>query len=123
MTQQKKGSRKAPRTHSVLRHKDGSYASTTDESFRKFFVGDSELIQSGMTAQAAHSLVKKMSGKAPRKHNPNWADNTINARSDKRKSELQAAAELNGFEKWSTMMTYIKNEALAGRAVVSNGNA
>ena len=60
---------------------------------------------------------------APRKHNPAWKDNTRTARSDKRKAELQAAAELNGFEPWSGMMTYIKNEALKGRAVVSKDNA
>ena len=67
---------------------------------------------------------KQGAGKpAPRKHNPAWKDSTITARSDKRKAEMQAAAELNGFETWSGMMTYIKNEALKGRAVVSNGNA
>lgn len=58
-----------------------------------------------------------------RKHDPRWKDNTITARSDKRKTEMQAAAALNGFETWSGMMTYIKNEALKGRAVVSKGNA
>ena len=56
---------------------------------------------------------------APRKHQAHWKDNTITARSDKRKSELQAAAELNGFETWSGMMTFIKNQALLGKAVVS----
>lgn len=55
---------------------------------------------------------------APRKHQAHWKDNTITARSDKRKAELQAAAELNGFETWSGMMTYIKNKALEGQAVV-----
>lgn len=66
---------------------------------------------------------KQGSRKAPRKHDPRWKDNTITARSDKRKAELQAAAELNGFETWSGMMTFIKNQALAGRAVVSKDNA
>lgn len=67
---------------------------------------------------------KQGAGKpAPRKHNPAWKDNTITARSDKRKSELQAAAELNGFETWSGMMTYIKNMALQGKATVSKDNA
>lgn len=56
--------------------------------------------------------------KAPRKHDPKWKDNTRTARSDKRKAELTAAAVLNGFEKWSSMLTYIKNEALKGRAVI-----
>lgn len=40
-------------------------------------------------------------------------------RGDKRKSDMQAAAILNGFENWSAMMTYIKNQALAGRAVIN----
>lgn len=53
-----------------------------------------------------------------RKHDTKWVDNTRNARSDKRKAELQAAARLNGFETWSGMMTYIKNQALLGRKVV-----
>jgi hypothetical protein len=54
-----------------------------------------------------------------RKYNPDWKDNTRTARSDKRKAELQAAAELNGFETWSSMMTYIKNQALQGRRTVN----
>lgn len=62
--------------------------------------------------------VKKGGEKSPRKHQAHWKDNTITARSDKRKAELQAAAELNGFETWSGMMTYIKNKALEGQAVV-----
>ena len=66
---------------------------------------------------------KKGGAKAPRKHDPRWKDNTITARSDKRKAEMQAAAELNGFETWSGMMTYIKNKALEGKAVVSTSNA
>ena len=61
---------------------------------------------------------KKGSRKAPRTHQAHWKDNTIAARSDKRKAELQAAAVLNGFATWSGMMTYIKNEALKGKAVV-----
>ena len=66
---------------------------------------------------------KKGSRKAPRTHQAHWKDNTITARSDKRKAELQAAAALNVFETWSGMMTFIKNEALKGRAVVSKNNA
>lgn len=66
---------------------------------------------------------KKGSRKAPRTHQKHWQDNTITARSDKRKAQLQMAAELNGFNKWSTMLTYIKNQALDGKAVVSRGNA
>lgn len=66
---------------------------------------------------------KQGSRKAPRTHQAHWKDTTITARSDKRKSEMQAAAALNGFETWSGMMTYIKNEALKGRAVVIKGNA
>ena len=60
---------------------------------------------------------------APRKHQAHWKDSTITARSDKRKAELQAAAELNGFETWSGMMTYIKNMALQGKVTVSKDNA
>lgn len=61
---------------------------------------------------------KKGGAKAPRKHDPKWKDTTRTARSDKKVREWQMAAELNGFETWSGMMTYIKNEALKGRAVV-----
>ena len=53
-----------------------------------------------------------------RKHNPMWKDTTRTARSDKRKAELQTAAELNGFATWSGMMTYVKNEAKKGKAVI-----
>jgi hypothetical protein len=60
----------------------------------------------------------KGSRKAPRTHQKHWQDNTITARSDKRKAQLRMAAELNGFDKWSTMLTYIKNQALDGKAVV-----
>ncbi len=66
---------------------------------------------------------KKGSRKAPRTHKKEWKDTTRTARSEKKVREWQLAAELNGFETWSGMMTYIKNEALKGRAVVSNGNA
>ncbi len=45
-------------------------------------------------------------------------DTTSTRRSDKRKAEMQAAAVLNGFETWSGMMTFIKNQALEGKAVV-----
>jgi len=61
---------------------------------------------------------KKGSRKTPRTHQAHWKDNTITARSDKRKAQLRMAAELNGFDKWSTMLTYIKNQALDGKAVV-----
>ena len=74
-------------------------------------------------AQIKSNQKKQGSRKAPRKHDPRWKDNTITARSDKRKAEMQAAAEMNGFETWSGMMTYIKNKALEGHAVVSKGNA
>jgi hypothetical protein len=53
-----------------------------------------------------------------RKYNPDWKDDTRTARSDKRKAELQAAAKLNGFETWSSMMTYIKNQALKGTVTI-----
>lgn len=56
--------------------------------------------------------------KINRKHNPKWKDNTRTARSNKRKAELQLAAELNGFETWSGMMTFIKNSALRGERVI-----
>lgn len=61
----------------------------------------------------------KGSRKAPRTHQAHWKDNTITARSDKRKAEMQAAARLNGFETWSGMMTYIKNMAMQGVVVVN----
>lgn len=44
-----------------------------------------------------------------RKHDPRWKDNTRTARSDKRKAELQAAAERDGFESWSQAITAWKN--------------
>lgn len=50
-------------------------------------------------------------------------DTTSTRRSDKRKAEMQAAAVLNGFETWSGMMTFIKNEALKSKAVVNKNNA
>ena len=65
----------------------------------------------------------KGSRKAPRIHQAHWKDNTITARSDKRKAEMQAAAALNGFETWSGMMTYIKNQALQGKVTVNKNNA
>jgi len=58
-----------------------------------------------------------------RKHDPKWKDSTRTARSDKKVRKWQIAAELNGFETWSGMMTFIKNEALKGRAVVNKNNA
>jgi len=39
-------------------------------------------------------------------------------KSRRRREQLQYGAELNGFETWSEMMTYIKNEAQAGRKTV-----
>jgi len=56
-------------------------------------------------------MAKKQQGsrKAPRKHDPRWKDNTRTARSDKRKSELQAAAVRDGFETYSEAMTAWKN--------------
>jgi hypothetical protein len=47
--------------------------------------------------------------KPSRKHDPNWKDNTRNQRSNKRKAELQAAAERDGFATWSEAMTAWKN--------------
>lgn len=66
---------------------------------------------------------KKGSRKAPRKHDPKWKDTTRTARSDKKVREWQMAAELNGFETWSGMMTYIKNQALQGKVTVNKNNA
>jgi len=50
-------------------------------------------------------------------------DTTSTKRGNKRKAEMQFAAVLNGFEKWSSMMTYIKNMALQGKTTVSKGEA
>lgn len=52
---------------------------------------------------------KQGSRKAPRKHDPRWKDSTRTQRSDKRKAELQAAAERDGFETYSEAMTAWKN--------------
>jgi len=65
----------------------------------------------------------KGSRKAPRKHDPKWKDTTRTVRSDKKVREWQMAAELNGFETWSGMMTYIKNQALQGKVTVNKNNA
>lgn len=57
-------------------------------------------------------MPKKNKGEAkasPRKHDPKWKDNTRTARSDKRKEELQAAAERDGFLSWSQAITAWKN--------------
>ncbi len=62
--------------------------------------------------------IKSDADKPPRKHNPKWKDRTSATRTLKRYAELQAAAELNGFDRWSTMLTYIKNQATEGRVVV-----
>ena len=45
-------------------------------------------------------------------------DTTQKRRQDKRKADMQAAAILNGFETWSAMMTFIKNQALEGKRAV-----
>lgn len=45
----------------------------------------------------------------PRKHNPKWQDHTRNQRSDKRKAEMQAAAQRDGFATWSEAITAWKN--------------
>jgi len=63
---------------------------------------------------------KKGGKKSPRKHDPKWQDNTRTARSQKKLREWQLAAELNGFATWSSMMTYIKNEALKGNVTVAH---
>jgi hypothetical protein len=49
--------------------------------------------------------------KPPKKrtHNPKWKDSTRTARSDKRKKELQAAAQRDGFENASAAITAWKN--------------
>jgi len=47
--------------------------------------------------------------KTPRKHDPDWKDSTRTQRSSKRKAELQAAAERDGFVTWSEAMTAWKN--------------
>jgi hypothetical protein len=47
--------------------------------------------------------------KTKRTHNPNWKDNTRAKRSNKRKQELQAAAERDGFATWSEAITAWKN--------------
>ena len=53
---------------------------------------------------------KQGAGKpAPRTHQAHWKDNTVTARSDKRKAELQAAAERDGFASWSEAITAWKN--------------
>jgi hypothetical protein len=39
-------------------------------------------------------------------------------KSRKRRAELEEAAVLNGFDNWSAMLTYIKNEAKEGRKVI-----
>jgi hypothetical protein len=44
-----------------------------------------------------------------RKHNPKWKDSTRTKRSDKRKEEMQAAAERDGFATWSGAITAWKN--------------
>lgn len=49
---------------------------------------------------------KEVAGKpVKRKHDPRWKDNTSTKRSDKRKAELQAAAERDGFSNWSEAIT------------------
>jgi hypothetical protein len=47
--------------------------------------------------------------KPVRKHNPKWKDATRTQRSDKRKTELQAAAIRDGFTTWSEAITAWKN--------------
>ena len=64
-------------------------------------------------ATKKHGGAKQGAGKPAPK-----GDTTSTRRSDKRKAEMQASAILNGFETWSGMMTFIKNEALKGRAVI-----
>ncbi len=61
----------------------------------------------------------KKGGESP----PQSYDYTSTARSNKRRAELLAAAKLNGFRNESEMLTYIKNQALLGVAVVNLGNA
>lgn len=47
--------------------------------------------------------------KSPRKHQKHWKDTTRNTRTNKRKAELQAAAERDGFSSWSQAITAWKN--------------
>jgi hypothetical protein len=48
-----------------------------------------------------------------RRHNPAWKDNTRTRRSDKRRAELEAAAQRDGFESASAAMTaWKKGEAI-----------
>ena len=50
-----------------------------------------------------------MKTKTPRKHDTNWNDKTRTRRSNKRKEEMQAAAERDGFTNWSEAITAWKN--------------
>ena len=40
------------------------------------------------------------------------------AKQARRRAELLQAARLNGFDKWSTLATFVKKEAKEGRRVV-----
>jgi hypothetical protein len=59
-----------------------------------------------------------MIDKKKRIHNPDWHDNTRTERANRRKAELQAAAERDGFENWSQAMTAWKN----GEAILVRQN-
>lgn len=55
--------------------------------------------------------------KAPRKHNPAWADNTRALRQARRREALDTAARLAGFTSWSAFETAV----LAGTARPAGG--
>lgn len=47
--------------------------------------------------------------KKPRKHNPNWQDNTRNQRQATRRAKLDAIAQSAGFASWSAYETAVIN--------------
>jgi len=57
------------------------------------------------------------SKRAPRKHNPDWADSkeARAARQAKRRAALNALAQAHGFETWDKLAT----AALAGEVVIT----
>ena len=63
--------------------------------------------------------VKKGGEKSHRKHQAHWKDSTRTARSNKRKAEMQDAAERDGFATWSEAITAWKN----GEAVLVKVNS
>lgn len=47
----------AKTTYTAFRKSDGTYASTTDDNFKKFFANDCTAIESGLTTRQAHKIV------------------------------------------------------------------